>query len=133
MKRNKGFTLIELIAIIIIISVILLLGFINITKISDNRKADLYEKLVDIIESAGKDYIDRHSSEADELAVDGTICVKLSTLDAEAFLENGSTLTDPRNDSPIDPDRYVSATKTTEGFVYAFSNSADPTGCTDVK
>lgn len=130
MKDNKGFTLIELIAIITIIAVILLIGFININKIADNRKDDLYNKLVGIIESAGKDYMDKHVADAESLieeAVNSNRCVLVSTLITESLLD--SNLKDPRDNSSINTSTYVKITNTATGFDYEYFNSTDTSSC----
>lgn len=124
MKDNKGFTLIELIAIITIIAVILLIGFININKIADNRKDDLYNKLVDIIESAAKDYMDKYSTVADAFRLtdtNTTICILFSTLIDESLLDDN--LKDPRDNSNILPDEFVKITNTDSGFIYEYDEN----------
>lgn len=132
MKDNKGFTLIELIAIITIIAVILLIGFININKISDNRKEDLYKKLVIVIESASKDYMDKHISYSKSLSEEtiGTNrCVLVSTLIAESLLDDN--LKDPRDNSNI-TSTYVKITNTANGFDYEYFNSTNTSSCNDI-
>ncbi|HOZ54391.1 MAG TPA: hypothetical protein PKY25_03600, partial [Bacilli bacterium] len=127
-SKRRYMNIRNLIAIIIIIALILLLGFININKISENRKQDLYEKLVDIIESAGKDYIDKHVTEADGFteSTDTTACIWLSTLIDESLLESDN-LINPTNNHDM-TGNYIRITNS-GGLSYEYVDSDTPTNC----
>lgn len=53
-KNNFGFTLIELLSVIALLAALALIVIPNIDKILRNSKTDLYEKQVDLIETAAK-------------------------------------------------------------------------------
>lgn len=55
--NNKGFTLIELIATILLLGVLAIIAFVSITGILSQSKVNDCENLVNNIKSAAKDYV----------------------------------------------------------------------------
>ena len=57
MKNNKGFTIIELLAVLVILITILLIGIPSITSTVERNKQNALNKKYDIIEAAGETYV----------------------------------------------------------------------------
>ena len=95
--NKKGFTLLELLGVIIILSLLALLTSTAITKIVKDSKQDLSDMQIALIKSSaelwGADNIDK--------LPDAGVCVyiTLNNLQNEGFLDN--TIIDPKNNSKI--------------------------------
>ena len=63
MKNNRGFTLVEVLSIIAVLGVMIMLIFPNIGGSLEAKKDKELEKIINIVESAGKFY---HSFNSDE-------------------------------------------------------------------
>ena len=95
--KNKGYTLLELLGVIVILSVLVILVFpsvINFIK-KGNDKIDSITN--DLIMSAAEDYINDNSSEL-YITSGGRYCISIETLVGKKYL----------NESLIDKDLYVS-------------------------
>jgi type IV pilus assembly protein PilA len=57
MKNNKGFTLVELLAVIVILAVILVIAIPNVIKIIDKARLDSYKRTEDMLVSAAQKYM----------------------------------------------------------------------------
>ena len=86
MKKINGFTLVELLAVIILLGLISAIGIPTVKNITRDAKQKGYEKQVaTVLESA-----ENWGTENTELLpkVSGSILVKMDTLKKEGFLEN---------------------------------------------
>ena len=79
MKKNKGFTLVELLAIMTILGVMVILVMPQIGGSINSKKEKELEKIIDIIESAGKAY---HTFNNDEYKI------PVDTLVSKKYLSN---------------------------------------------
>jgi type IV pilus assembly protein PilA len=61
MKKSRGFTLVELLAVIVILAVILVIAIPNIMKIIDKAKLDTYKRTEDMLVSATRSYLASNS------------------------------------------------------------------------
>lgn len=102
MKNNtKGFTLVELLGVVVILCILIALVTPNMVKLSKSRKQELYESKLKWVESNatlwGNKYIDT-------LSMDCT-CVTIQELIDKAFLSGDNvkrdTIYDPRSNDPI--------------------------------
>lgn len=59
-SRNKAFTLIEMLVVVIIIGIILAIALSSVSSIVHNRSEKLYKVHMDIVETAMSNYVDRH-------------------------------------------------------------------------
>jgi prepilin-type N-terminal cleavage/methylation domain-containing protein len=57
MKKNKGFTLVELLAVIVILAVILVIAIPNVMKIIDKARLDTYKRTEGMLTSATRSYL----------------------------------------------------------------------------
>jgi type IV pilus assembly protein PilA len=55
MKKNKGFTLVELLAVIVVLGIILVIAIPNIQQIITNARKEAYERQKKFIADAAKE------------------------------------------------------------------------------
>lgn len=85
-KDNKGFTLVELLAVIVILALIALITVPNILKTINNSKGKLETVQEETLKDACKNYVAGHTGEIEDT---GT-CVTLDTLYQAGFLESNA-------------------------------------------
>lgn len=96
MKNNKkGFTLVELMAVIIILGIIMLITVPIINRILKNSKENLYNQQVAQIESAAKKW-GAEQIDAFDNSVGGIYLLSINELQNSGYLES-SDISDPRN------------------------------------
>lgn len=86
--NKKGFTLVELLSIIIVISFIATFSFSVVSKKIKQSKEKLYDTLISDIESAGKKYMNYPEKNIDEFHLN-TICISIEQLQDAGHLEKG--------------------------------------------
>ena len=96
-KKNKGFTLIEILAVVIIIGLIFILVIHKITNSLKNKKNDIDVTTTNLVLSAAKLYVQDNSSKFDK--IDGNIsCVPISMLVKKGYLDSKiKNVTDDRD------------------------------------
>jgi prepilin-type N-terminal cleavage/methylation domain-containing protein len=81
--NRKGFTLIELIAVIVVISILLLIVVPNVTNILQDKKQTMYDNSVNEIEKVAAQYVSFNPN----LITDNTpYNIQLTTLCTEKFI-----------------------------------------------
>jgi len=95
--RKRGFTLVELLGVIILLGVIALITVPSIKKIIDESKQKGYERQIDFIVSSAKNW---GLTNSNLLPDSGSILVKIDTLKNEGFLEN-KRINNPINNREI--------------------------------
>ena len=87
MNNKKGFTLIEILAVVVVISLIFILALPKINNTLKNKKSDIDNTTNNIIITASKLYISDHVNEF--LKFDGNVyCLPLTTLTKDGYLES---------------------------------------------
>lgn len=103
--KNKGFTLVELIGVIVIIAIIAAISFQAINNRIKSSEKKLWETQENnIIEAAKKYMLDNSNLDEDHV---NTICVKVSSLQTAGYLENGKII-DPKTKAEVNKVGYVS-------------------------
>ena len=104
--NRKGFTLVELIAVVVILSLIVGIGSVTITGIIKKNKENDYKLLIEEIKSATESYYHECRYVTYNCTDNGTI--KLGDLVTNGFLkgnskleDGSSTLVNPNNDNNI--------------------------------
>jgi len=86
MKKNKGFTLIEILAVVTIIGLIFILVIPKITTSLKNKKSDVDTTTTNLVLSATKLYVSDHSSKFEK--TDGNVsCMPLRELVDKGYLD----------------------------------------------
>ena len=83
---KKGFTLVELLAVLVILSVVSMLVFPNVVKIIANSKEKLYQSQIRDIESIGKNFAMEHTELLDSNHINPTY-VTIDALKNAGYLE----------------------------------------------
>ena len=97
MKNNKGFTLVELLAVIIILSSIALVAVASVTSSLARRDDKECDEQIELVKNAAKIYFSMNDS-ATCSEKPGTKCVKVSTLKSGEYL-NSKDKTDRLQDN----------------------------------
>lgn len=91
--NKKGFTMIELLAVLVILVVIMAIAIPSVTSSIERSKQKEYDQKVKLIESEAELYIDRHS-----YTIGNKIGIKTLINDSKSSLR-ASEIVDPNNSS----------------------------------
>jgi len=98
--NTKGFTLLELISVLVILVAIVLVSFpsfLSMAKTADNQK---YDTMIENLCKAGESYIYTHKEQYDELLVpDGIININVSELVKDNQIDKG--IINPKTEKDI--------------------------------
>ncbi len=86
MKKKKGFTMVELLAVIVIIGILSVVGTVTATNIINKAKREYYKKQENLILLSGKEYYSDYRSKLPK-QVGGTGEVTLKTLVGEKYIK----------------------------------------------
>ena len=123
---KKGFTLVELLAVITLLGLLSLIVVPVVDKIIKDSQEDLYQTQINNIEAGAKNWAaDNVFSLPEENGkhVDKTIC----DLEKEGFLE--IDIKNPKTDELFYKDSYVRITKTDYGFEYEYIETGSSFEC----
>jgi prepilin-type N-terminal cleavage/methylation domain-containing protein len=82
---KKGFTLVELIAVITLLGLLLALVYPKIIDIAEKKQADIDDAKKELIYNAAKDYMNEHLNDYPE-TVGTQYCISIETLDKENLI-----------------------------------------------
>ncbi len=111
MKNNKGFTLVELLAVIVVLALLVSIAVPGAIKISNKLKVNMYCSKIDLIETAAKLYGEdrKESFTANFTTSSGTYKSKtikvldlINSGDLKKDNETSPYIVDPRDDSKMD-------------------------------
>lgn len=110
--NKKGFTLVELLAVVIILALLALLTSTAVTKLVKDSKEDLYNTQIALIKSAAESW------GADNLLdlPDSGECSYLTLADLKGYGLIDSDITDPRNNEPFSDDLKIKITTTLSSY-----------------
>lgn len=125
MKKNKAFTLVELIAVITILAVILLVSLPSLLGTIEKTGEKRYQEFLDNLYMMTENYITTHSDQFSDLLEEGKqVEISIRELrDAEYFRTNP---VNPETDKRIDDDDIVRVTRgqdKTYHYEYLISNN----------
>jgi type IV pilus assembly protein PilA len=116
MKNNKGFTLVELLAVIVILAVILVIAIPNVMKIIDKARLDAYKRNEDMLISAAQKYMAQNGITLS--TVGQTITITYSDLKTNNLIANINDQTDNNTSTKECANSKAIVTKTTNGYGY---------------
>ena len=113
--NKKGFTLIEILAVVVILGFVSLITMPVVQKNINDSKKQAYETQIDNIERAAKDWASENLSYLPEK--EGTsISITLYTLMSLGYIDNN--LVDPLTEKYFDPETIISITKKNNNYKY---------------
>jgi len=118
---KKGFTLMELLGSVVIMSIVLTIATISVISVINSSKQKAYNTQVQLIVSKAKDWALNNET---KLTPDGGInFIELSTLVSSGYIDN-STVSDPRNGSTMTGCVVVTYNSETSQYDYKYSDSS---------
>jgi prepilin-type N-terminal cleavage/methylation domain-containing protein len=119
MMKKKGFTLVELLGGIVILSIILLIAVPTISNITNRQKAKAYNTQVSLILAKAQDWALKN---VNNLAPDNGInFVDLSSLVSQGYVDNTS-INDPRNGTNMNGCIVIAYNTSTSQYDYSYSD-----------
>lgn len=112
--NKKGFTLVELLAVLVVLGIVALVCYPIVTKTINNSKTDLSVEQKNRIISAAKNYVAAN-------VIDDNECVTISELQGSGYLESG-TIKDPAG-GKLDGGVQITWSDTNNQYEYAYVNS----------
>lgn len=112
--NKKGFTLVELLAVIVILSIIAIIAYPIIGNTINNSKKKLQKEQYNRIKSAAKNWTTTNS--IDDLNGE---CVSVNKLKSEGFLEDGK-IEDPLNGSDMNGSFKITWNSSTNQYYYLY-------------
>ena len=100
---NRGFTIIELVATVLVLALIFLVSFPILSNLSENSEQKKYDEMVDSLCLAGKTYININQGNYHGLTTIGTII----TINISDLIEYGivdADLVNPQDNSSVSTD-----------------------------
>ena len=83
--KNKGFTLVELLAIIILLGLLLTFTYTKILNIADKKEAEIKQSKIDLIENAAIDYMNNDINSYPQ-TIGAKYCISLEILEDENLI-----------------------------------------------
>ena len=119
--KNKGFTLVELLAVIVILGLILGIAIPKATKTLEQKKQHLYELTINELIETSKKYVTSNPKIYSDISKYGSSSINVKTLCEEKLID--CPVTDPRNKESITGS--IKIEYLNNEYVYTFSNDAE--------
>lgn len=121
--NKKGFTLVELIAVIGLIAIIAAFSFRIITKRIQVSKERLYKSLMSDLQKATEKYMLQHDDS--DIYHLNTLCIKITLLQSEGHLEKGK-IVNPKDGRELTGFMKVSFDDTKKQYQYEYTENCTP-------
>lgn len=127
MKIEKGFTLVELLAVITLLSIILTITFSVINNVIKDSRENSYESQISTLESAAKRYISDNiqgTDNAGNLLVtrDKDNFVTIKKLQTEGYINSKKVIKNPKDDRTMTGCVVATYSKTYNQFQYLYTD-----------
>ena len=119
--NKKGFTLVELLAVIVILALIALIAYPNVTKIISGAKENTNKIQMSALNQAMDTYIARHAAELGDSEI---VC--LSDLKKDGLLDKDAKIVNPEDDSEYVGYFTLTWDATYNQYTYTYTNTANP-------
>ena len=86
--KNKGFTLVEMLAVLVILGLLIGIGVFTVSNIKDNAEKNYYVSMEDTLKIAGNDYF---NDNREDRPIDDYNFVSLETLEEHSYLDSLKT------------------------------------------
>ena len=117
--KKKGFTIIEMLAVITLITIFLSISFPKVISIYNRNKMKTWENTVTIIEEATKNYVREYRSDILNLNSDGDeVYISLQTIVDKNLLN--WPLTDARDNTSVNINSKVKVKIEGDVYIYAY-------------
>ena len=120
--KNKGFTLAELLGVIVILGLICLVAFPPILNSIKKSKKNIDEATKQVIYGASNTYVNNHLSQF-SMIENTSYCIKLQTLIDSKDLS--SDLKNPSTNQKINPNLYVKVTFKNNEYNYSMDDKGE--------
>lgn len=114
--KQKGFTLVELLATLVVMLIIAVVTTLVVVNVLDNSSIELYDKQVSIIEDAAMKW---SLNNTDMIGENIIYCLPIEELCSSGFLENNEIL-DPRYSTPMTGYVRISFSNTYNQYIYEY-------------
>ena len=126
MKNKKGFTLTELLAVLVILALLMTLAFPNFANLTSKAKANYDRSSQVLIKSAAKMYVNNNLEEVKKsIQEKGSYCLPIGKLVAYEYLDADLK---KANNQPFDNDECIIVTKTEQTYQYNLDSNIKATG-----
>lgn len=131
MKNNKGFTLVEMLAVLAIIAILSVAIFPNFLSMKESQSEKFSESMNILLKSAAKIYVSNNRSIVDEELKKGPYCITIAALKAYDYVSIPTY--DPVSNNKINTKRcvYISKTVSDSKTKYSYEVSNIETDKTD--
>jgi prepilin-type N-terminal cleavage/methylation domain-containing protein len=124
-QTNKGFTLVELLTVIIVIGLIASLSFGVVTKKINESKQKSYDTLISNIIDASKDYMLEKETDVDKYHLN-TLCISIEELQNTNHIEKGE-IKNPKNNELLTGFVEVKYDSNNKQYKYTYVDSCTET------
>ena len=114
MRKKNGFTLVELLVVIVLVISILSISIISSVKISERKKQEAYNEVIKEIETAASQYFSSKEYLFEGIEGDSYGEITLQKLVNEDYLNK---VTDPRTSKSMNLCNYVEIKRTSDGII----------------